>query len=150
MRIIKSYAMFESNINLLENMESDLRELTKQVFELSLEHIDEGGYLGYAMTIPSPQDGQLYHEEKPRVSIAKGMIDHEKQDIVFEYDSIDWVEQALSEGMKPGVWFYLLTENSNTKFGQEINFDHEKTEELKERALDELQSEWKGITIWIG
>jgi hypothetical protein len=142
--------MFESNINLLENMESDLRELTKQVFELSLEHIDEGGYLGYAMTIPSPQDGQLYHEEKPRVSIAKGMIDHEKQDIVFEYDSIDWVEQALSEGMKPGVWFYLLTENSNTKFGQEINFDHEKTEELKERALDELQSEWKGITIWIG
>jgi hypothetical protein len=150
MRIIKSYAMFESNINLLENMESDLRELTKQVFELSLEHIDEGGYLGYAMTIPSPQDGQLYHEEKPRVSIAKGMIDHEKQDIVFEYDSIDWVEQALSEGMKPGVWFYLLTENTNTKFGQEINFDHEKTEELKERALDELQSEWKGITIWIG
>jgi hypothetical protein len=150
MRRIKSYAMFESNINLVENMQRDLRELTKQVFELSLEHIDEGGYLGYAMTIPSPQDGQLYHEEKPRVSIANGMIDHEKQDIVFEYDNIDWVEQALSEGMKPGVWFYLLTENTNTKFGQEINFDHEKTEELKERALDELQSEWKGITIWIG
>jgi hypothetical protein len=150
MKRIKSYAMFENNKNLLEQMERDLRELTKQVFELSLEHIDEGGYLGYAMTVPSPQEGLLYHEEKPNVSIAKGMIDHKKQDIIFEYDSVDWVEQALSDGMKPAVWFYLLTENTNTKFGQEINFDHEKTEELKERALDELQNEWKGITIWIG
>jgi hypothetical protein len=141
--------MFENNKNLIEQMESDLRELTKQVFELSLEHIDEGGYLGYAMTVPSPQDGLLYHEEKPNVSIAKGMIDHEKQDIVFEYDSVDWVEQALSEGMKPAVWFYLLTENPNSRFNF-INFDQEKTEELQERALDELKEEWKGITIWIG
>jgi hypothetical protein len=150
--------MFENNKNLLEQMESDLRELTNQVFELSLEHIDEGGYLGYAMTVPSPQEGHtsltstfpvLYHEKKPNVSIAKGMIDHKKQDIIFEYDSVDWVEQALSEGMKPAVWFYLLTENPNSRFDF-INFDQEKTEELQERALDELKEEWKGITIWIG
>ena len=150
MKRIKSYLIFESNRNLIEQMERDLRALTRQVFELSLEHIDEGGYLGYAMTIPSPQEGQLYHEKTPRVSIASGMIDSENQEINFEYDSVDWVEQALSEGMKPAVWFYLLTENTNTRFGKEINFDQEKTEELQERALDELKEEWKGITIWIG
>lgn len=150
MRIIKSYALFEKKYERLEKMESDLRSLTRQVFELCLEHIDDGGYLGYAMTIPSPQEGQLYHEETPRVSIASGMIDSENQDINFEYDSVDWVEQALSEGMKPAVWFYLLTENTNSRFSKEINFDQEKTDELQERALEELKEDWKGITIWIG
>ena len=149
MRRIKSYAMFESNKNLLEQMESDLRELTNQVFMLSIEHIDEDGYLGYSMTIPSPNEGQLYHEKTPNTSIASGMINHENRDIVFEYDSVNWVEQALSEGMKPAVWFYLLTANPNSRFDF-INFDQEKTEELQERALDELKEEWKGITIWIG
>lgn len=150
MKRIKSYLMFESNRNLIEQMEIDLRALTRQVFELSLEHIDDGGYLGYAMTIPSPKEGQLYHEETPRVSIASGMIDSENQEINFEYDSVDWVEQSLAEGMKPAVWFYLLTENPNSRFAKEINFDEEKTLELQERALDELKEEWKGITIWIG
>lgn len=149
MKRIKSYAMFENNKNLLEQMESDLRELTNQVFMLSIEHIDEDGYLGYSMTIPSPHEG-LYHEKTPNISIATGMINHENRDIVFEYDSVNWVEQALSEGMKPAVWFYLLTENTNTRFGKEINFDQKKTEELQERALDELKEDWKGITIWIG
>jgi hypothetical protein len=150
MKRIKSYLLFESNRDLIEQMERDLRALTRQVFELSLEHIDEGGYLGYVMTIPSPHKGQLYHEETPKISIASGMIDSENKEINFEYDSVDWVEQALSEGMKPAVWFYLLTEKTNTRFGKEINFDQEKTEELQERALDELKEEWKGITIWIG
>lgn len=149
MKRIKSYLLFESNRDLIEQMERDLRALTRQVFELSLEHIDEGGYLGYAMTIPSPQEGQLYHEKTPSISIANGMIDSENQEINFEYDSVNWVEQALSEGMKPAVWFYLLTENPNSRFDF-INFDQEKTEELQERALDELKEEWKGITIWIG
>jgi len=149
MRIIKSYAIFESTFERVEKMEQDLRELTNQVFMLSIDHIDNGGYLGYAITIPSPEEG-LYHENTPNISIAKGMIDSEKKDINFEYDSIKWVEQALSEGLKPGIWFYLLTENTNTRFASEINFDHEKTEELKERALDELQNEWNNIRIWIG
>ena len=78
------------------------------------------------------------------------MIDCENLEINFEYDRVDWVEQSLAEGMKPGVWFYLLTENTNSRFGKEINFDQEKTEELQQRALDELKLEWKGITIWIG
>lgn len=150
MRIIKSYALFEKKYERLEKMESDLRSLTRQVFELSLEHIDEGGYLGYAMSIPGPNEGTLYHEGTPRVIIASGMIDSENQEINFNYDSVDWVEQALSEGMKPAVWFYLLTENPNSRFAKEINFDEEKTLELQERALDELKEEWKGITIWIG
>ena len=150
MKRIKSYALFESKYERLEKMESDLRELTRQVFELNLEHIDEGGYLGYAMTIPSPQEGGLYHEETQRLSIARGMIDSENQEINFEYDNADWVEQSLAAGMKPAAWFYLLTENTKSRFGKEINFDQEKTEELQERALDELKMEWKGITIWIG
>lgn len=150
MKRIKSYALFEARHERLEKMESDLRELTRQVFELSLEHIDDGGYLGYAMSIPGPNEGKLYHEDTLRVIIASGMIDSENQEINFEYDSVDWVEQSLAEGMKPGVWFYLLTENTNSRFGKEINFDQEKTEELQQRALDELKEQWKGITIWIG
>lgn len=155
MRIIKSYALFESKYERLEKMESDLRELTRQVFELSLEHIDEGGYLGYSMTLPEPHEG-LYHEETPRITIAKGMLSSDDQEIKFEYDNVDWVEQSLAEGTKPAVWFYLLTENPDTRFAylsnlsQSVNFDQEKTEELRERALDELKMEWKGITIWIG
>ena len=150
MKRIKSYALFEARHERLEKMERDLRALTKQVFELSLEHIDAGGYLGDAMSIPGPNEGGLYHEDTLRVKIASGMIDSENQEINFEYDSVDWVEQSLAEGMKPGVWFYLLTENTNTRFGKEINFDQEKTEELQKNALDELKMEWKGITIWIG
>lgn len=150
MRRLKSYAMFESNFERIDKMESRLRELTQMVFELSIEHIDAGGYLGYAMTVPSPQEGELYHEGTPAVSIAKGMIDSQNQDINFEYDSVQWVEAVLEEGMKPNAWFYLMTEDPNTRFASAINFDEEKTAELRDRALDTLKEYFNDIKIWIG
>lgn len=152
MKHLKSYMLFEENRDALSQMESDIRSLAREVYELSIEHIDNGGYLGYAITVESPHEGMLQHEDKPRQSIASGMLSSQDrpEDIQFEYDSAEWVEQSLKEGMRPGAWFYLLTENTNSRFTQEINFDHGLTEELKERALDELKESWPGIKVWIG
>lgn len=154
MRRLKSYAMFESNFAMINKMESRLRELTRMVFELSIDHIDAGGYLGYEMSLSSPREGELYHEGTESISIAKGMIDGKNQDIDFECESAQWVEAVLEEGMKPTAWFYLMTEDQDNPTHSHqhtgLRFDEEKTLELRDRALEELTREWKDIKIWIG